>query len=146
MSRGFRLGAVLRARDAQAQVAKGALAMANSRVDTAAEDVRRRTATLAACAGLTDGSSAGFVAAMSLRSSLAAELSTAERGRSGAQAEAADRAAEWTAAAVRRKSLERLAERHHDAVRADELRMFQREIDDRAKRTTADTDTEGGLR
>lgn len=134
MKRAFSLAVVLRAREAQEKVAKGVLAQANAQVSAAEHDVSARTATLQACSAMTDGSAAAFVASMTLRSALAGELADAELGKSYADQAAAERAAEWTGAAIKRRALERLEELHAEAVSTEEMRVSQMEIDESAGR------------
>lgn len=137
MNRRFRLAGVLRAREVQEQVARGALAQANREVSSAHTEVTRRTQLLAAQPAPTSGPSPQFLAALTARRGLADQIAAAAHELAVVEREAAGRTQEWTAAAVRRRALEHLADRHAAAVRAADERAAQREIDDLATTASA---------
>jgi flagellar protein FliJ len=137
----FRLQPVLELRRSQERAAQLAAAQAA----TAAADADRRAAEReqAVAAARPPATAAGgqFVAAMTLFGLAAADASAA-RALATASAEQAELVrAEWTAAAQRTKGLERLKERHEQALRLAELAAEERLVDDivtgRAGRTAA---------
>jgi flagellar export protein FliJ len=131
MKRGaFRLQPVLELRRSQERTA--ALAAAEA-ARTAADADRRATERELALAGsaLPPTSSAdAFLAAMARQRTVALDASEA-RSFATASAEQAEAVrAEWTAAAQRTKALERLRERHLQALREAELAAEERAVDD----------------
>jgi flagellar FliJ protein len=126
----FRLQPVLELRRTEERAA--ALAAAEAARAAADADRRATEAETAAAAVLPTGpvSPGAFAAAMVL-GRLAAEDAAAARALATASAEQAElvRAA-WTAAAQRTKGLERLRERHLQAVRLAEQAAEERTVDD----------------
>ncbi len=125
----FRLQPVLELRRTEERAA--ALAAAEA-ARAAAEADRRATDAEAAAAVLPTGSvSPGAFAAAMVLGRLAAEDAAAARSLATASAEQAElvRAA-WTSAAQRTKGLERLRERHLQAVRLAEQAAEERTVDD----------------
>lgn len=126
----FRLQPVLELRRTQERTA----AMAAAEAARAAADADRRATereTALASATLPSSFAPGaFLGAMA-RLRMAAEDASAARSLAVASAEQAEAVrAEWTAAAQRTKGLERLRERHLEAVRLAELAAEERAVDD----------------
>ena len=126
----FRLQPVLELRRTQERTA----AMAAAEAARAAADADRRATereTSLASATIPSSFAPGaFVGAMT-RLRMAAEDASAARSFAVASAEQAEAVrAEWTAAAQRTKGLERLRERHLEAVRLAELAAEERAVDD----------------
>jgi flagellar protein FliJ len=141
---GFRLQPVLELRRTQERTAALAAAQA---ANTAADADRQATARETALAGavLPPSQTAGqFVAAMA-RLRMAADDASAARSLATASAEQAELVrVRWTEAAQRTKGLERLRERHQDAMRVAEAAAEERAVDDlvtgRAGRATLEGD------
>jgi len=132
VKKGFRLGAVLRARLAQEDVAKSHVARAQQDAAQAAELVHHRGRRLRAQRTPEDGSAAAVAAALAARQSLAAALSAAGQLAGEARGRTVDRMTELAAAAKARRSVEMLAERHAAARQHRERAADQRAIDELA--------------
>jgi len=129
--RGFRLGSVLRARLAQENSARGAVLRARREAEEAEERVRRMDAAVDARRAPDGGASAAaYAATLWARHALAAELSAAVAVAGELNGVTEERAADLTAAATRRLTVERLAERHAEAANLAELAAAQEEADD----------------
>jgi flagellar FliJ protein len=128
----FRLASVLRARQAQEDAAKSAAARAREAADAAAAAARRREDALHARAVPTDGTARAVIAALTARHSMAAELSAALRMVEGAERDVSDRVSELAEASTRRRSVEKLAERHAAEELHEEQAADQRTIDELA--------------
>jgi flagellar biosynthesis chaperone FliJ len=132
MTRRFRLAVVLRARQAQEDAAKGDVLRARADAETAAERVRRRKRALAD-QPMPDGvQGPAYVAVLSARQAMAGELAAATRMSEDAAETVQDRLTDLTAAAVRRRTMERLAERHAVTRRNAEDRAGQQALDELA--------------
>jgi flagellar protein FliJ len=138
MTRRFRLSGLLRARQAQEDVAKGAAARARSLRDQAMEATADREVTLGARSLPPSGSGTAMVAALAAQRALAADLVAARDAAAEAEREHTDRVEDLAAAAIRRRGAERLAERHA----ADQMRQAraadQRAMDEIAGRQRPD--------
>jgi flagellar export protein FliJ len=130
MPRRFRLAAVLRARQAQEDVAKSAVVRARLEATAAGRRCTDRERTLRDRPLLAGGPAAGWVAAASARAALAGELSAVKRLAAHAAAEVGDRATELTGAAIRRRSVETLADRQQAAEQQEERATEQRALDE----------------
>ncbi|NJC71792.1 hypothetical protein HC031_18995 [Planosporangium thailandense] len=128
--RGFRLSSVLRARRAQENSARGRLLLARQEAAEAAERVRRMDEAIAARPRPDSASGVAFAATMWARHAMAFELSMAVTAAADANATVDERAADLTAAATRRRIVERLGERHAEAERVAENTAAQLEADD----------------
>jgi flagellar biosynthesis chaperone FliJ len=128
----FRLASVLRARQLQEDAARGAVLHARNGVAEASAEIVRRERILAATAPPTGAAASAFIAAMCARRSMAGELSVAMTMAADAEAALDGRMADYTAASVRRRGVEKLRDRHSAAVRAAEDAAAQRELDDLA--------------
>jgi flagellar FliJ protein len=128
--RGFRLGSVLRARLAQENTARGAVLRARREAEEAEERVRRMDAAVDARRAPDGTSAAAYAATLWARHALAAELTAAVAVAGELHGVTEERTADLTAAATRRLSVERLAERHAEAANHAELAAAQEEPDD----------------
>jgi flagellar export protein FliJ len=138
MKRGFRLASVLRVRRVQEDIARAEVLAANRDVSVGWTDVERRNAYLEARKGVFEsGTSAAFIGAVTAGIARASDLSAARAAHQLATAHAAERSAEWSAAAARVKALESLEERHRTAVRAADEASAQRASDDRSSAVVA---------
>lgn len=141
----FRLASLLGLRRAMEDAAATELAQANADRDRA---MKRRADTVRALSGVEFPQSqvtvASFGAITAARASLSARL-TDHMALEQAAEEDAERARQaWTEAKTRTAALDKLAERHADAVRAEELHGEQIVLDEIASRAafTAPTDPE----
>lgn len=132
MNRRFRLGSVLRARQAQEDAARSAVLRARAEANRAAEHQVQTEHTLSERDVPDHADSLAFVAAQAARQALAAELSAAAMATASADAAVEDRMGELTTAAVRRRAMEKLAERHADDVRKADARAGQHQLDELA--------------
>jgi flagellar FliJ protein len=142
MSRGFRLSSLLRAREAQEDVATGAVARARR-----AQEAARR----AAAAGETalhdtalplTGTAHAIIAAISAQRAMAAGLVAARQTVLDSERHHAESMTELAAAAARRRTVERLAERHSEDLKRADLVAEQRAIDEIASRYRAEVEVE----
>lgn len=133
MSRRFRLAGVLRARKAQEDIAKGALARANAATATAvARRDEREQLLLAGPDPDDDITAAAYMATLASRQAMAAELALANQLISSFQDAAGARVVELTDAAINHRSLEKLAERHLAEGTRTDLADLQRDLDETA--------------
>ncbi len=130
MTRRFRLTAVLRARQAREDAARVAVAAARTEAAQAAEHRHARERSLTSRNEPDRVTALAFVAGRSALVALAADLSTANRRAGQADAAVAERLADLSAAAVRRRTVERLAERHAALRERAEAAAGQRDIDE----------------
>jgi flagellar protein FliJ len=130
MSKRSRLGVVLRARQAQEDVAKGVVQRAHAAANTAAESVQQRERDLDTSQVPTGGTAYAVVAALAARQSLAAAVSVAKQVHSVAVAETAERTAELAEAAKRRQVMEKLMDRYRAEEFAEELAAEQLVLDE----------------
>jgi len=126
----FRLASVLRARRAQEDAAKAAAVQARAEADAAAVRVRRREAALDGSGMPGRTSAIAFSAAMWARQALAAELTAAQAAARTADEKVEESLDDLTAAAVRRRTLEKLEERHAVTRRHAADAAAQTAIDD----------------
>ena len=132
MNRMFRLGSVLRARKAQEDAAKGAVMQSRQEIREAQALVKRRQLDLVGADAPTEGTARAMVASMVARQSMAATLSGAHRMVADAEELTREKQAELADAAKRHRAVERMAERHAEAVRAHDLRTEQLGVDEMA--------------
>jgi flagellar export protein FliJ len=127
-----RLGAVLRARRVQEDVAKGAVARANAEVAEARSRTTQRAGSMDNWSGPHEGSNTAYLASVAAGRALAQSLRDAVQAErfavSGAD-ESRDRLLE---AAKRRRGVEKLVERAAAAHRQHELATEQKAVDDLA--------------
>ncbi|PZS25848.1 MAG: cell envelope biogenesis protein TolA [Pseudonocardiales bacterium] len=136
MRRSFRLATVLRARRLQEDLARAAVAQAHAERSAARAGAQREEDALIAREVVSGGGGATVAAGLAARQSLAAQLSLAEQVWQDADLMARARLADWSGAAVRRRGLERLEERHDNAVRAADAAVEQRAADNLAATAT----------
>ena len=126
----FRLEPVLELRRSQERAASLAAAQAAREAAEAAQRAEDGAAALAASTPPSGVSATAFVAAMVASRTAAADVQAA-RALAVSYAEQAELVrAQWTAAAQRTKGLERLRERHLQAVRLAEQAAEERTVDD----------------
>jgi flagellar FliJ protein len=128
----FRLGAVLRARLAQEDVARSEVARAQQEAAQATELSRHQGRRLRARGVPVDGSGRAVAAALAARHSLAVALSEADQLADEARERTTDQLAALTEAAKARRGVERLAERYTAAGQLREQVADQRAIDELA--------------
>jgi flagellar protein FliJ len=126
----FKLAAVLRARHAKEDAAKAAAAQARLEADAAAVRVRAAHRDLDGRRVPDATSAAAFTAAMSARTALASVLSTAVGELRTTEGAVDDRLQEAVDAAVQRRTMEKLEERHATARRHVEDRADEKAVDD----------------
>ncbi len=132
MTRRFRLAAVLRAWQAQEDIAKGRVVRARREAAAASARARGHEGDLAARTVPEAGTARAVVAALSARQSLGAALTAALRVAEEAQQQTGVRVEELTAAAQRRRGVEKLADRHAAEERRIHLHADQRANDELA--------------
>lgn len=137
MNRNFRLGPVLRARKAQEDLSRSAVIQARVEAESAAALVKRRQLDLTGADAPNEGTARAMVASLVARQSLAAGLFAASRMSGEAEEQIGERQGELAEAAKRRRAVEMLAERHAAAVKAHELAVDQRDLDELAVTTKA---------
>ncbi|HET9143759.1 flagellar FliJ family protein [Actinophytocola sp.] len=132
MSVASRLGAVLRARRVQEDVARGDVARANAEVAHASRRTAERAGSLDGWSGPDNVSNTAFLASVAAGRALAQALQDATHAEQSARVEADERRDLLRAAAQRRRSVEKLVERAAAVHRQNELATEQRAIDDLA--------------
>lgn len=130
--RKFRLSSVLRARQAQEDAARGAVLRARADAARAADRQARTEHALSEHEVVDESESIAFVAAQAARQALAAEIAAASRATTAAFGVVDARMDDLTTAAIRRRSVERLAERHAEDVRREDARRGQNQLDELA--------------
>jgi flagellar protein FliJ len=130
MSKGFRLKSVLRARQAQEDAARGAVVRARHAAADAADAAVRRGEVLAAHQTPNEDTARAVVAALTARQAMAASLSAARQLQRMAEEHVMVRADELTEAARRRRTVEKLAERHAERRRQQEQQAEQTVLDE----------------
>jgi flagellar protein FliJ len=126
----FRLSNVLRARSAQERIAQAELLAARKEAAEAAERTRRMDEAIGARPKPEGPNGLAFAATMWARQAMATELAAAVMMQGTADDTVRDREDNLTAAAMRRRTVEKLGERHAAAVRAHEEALAQLEADD----------------
>jgi flagellar protein FliJ len=137
VNRLFRLGPVLRARQAQEDAARGAVIRSRAQVREAQQLVKRRQLELAGADAPTEGTARAMVASMVARQSLAAGLSGAHHLVTDAEGLTREKIAQLADAAKRRRAVEMMAERHAETVRRQDLARDQADLDELAVTTKA---------
>ncbi|WP_432830393.1 cell envelope biogenesis protein TolA [Dactylosporangium sp. CA-092794] len=127
---GFRLGAVLRARKAQEDIAKAAVVRARADAAEAVQRVRARERDLDGRRVPDAASSAAFAATLTARQALAGELAAAIGLRRLADTSVEERMNELVDAAVQRRTIEKLQERHDATRKRTEAAAEARAVDD----------------
>jgi flagellar biosynthesis chaperone FliJ len=127
---GFRFGAVLRARKAQEDAAKAAVVRARADATTAVQKVRGRERDLDGRRIPDAASAAAFTAALTARQAVAGELAAAVALTELARETVQERMGDLTAAAVARRTMEKLQERHDATRKRTETAAEARAADD----------------
>jgi flagellar export protein FliJ len=126
----FRLQPVLELRRVQEKTAALAAARAAQEAADTERRAREREMALSESRVPASGSAETFVAAMATRHSAATEAAEV-RARAAAQAEQAEAVRQlWTAAAQRTRGLERLKDRHAEALLSAERTAEEKAVDD----------------
>jgi len=126
----FRLQPVLELRRTQERAAAQAAAQAANAATAADHAATERESALVGARPPASATSGVFVASMALLR-VAAEDAAAQRSLATASAEQAELVrAQWTAAAQRTKALERLRDRHAEAIRLADQAAEERAVDD----------------
>ena len=139
----FRLAPVLHARKAQEDAARGALTQSRAELRDAEALAKRRRLDLVGADAPSEGSARAVVASLVARQSLAAGLSGAQRMVADAQDIERERLGALADAAKRRRTVELLAERHAETVRAHERRADQSSLDELTVTSRARTAARG---
>jgi flagellar export protein FliJ len=138
MSRGFRFSSLLRARQAQEDVAKGAVSRARTAREAARGAAAAGKVALHATSLPPAGTAHAIVAALAAQRAMAAGLAAARQVASNLERHHAERMDVLTVAATRRRAVERLGERHAEGERRADLAAEQRAIDEIAARYPRD--------
>jgi len=126
----FRLGAVLRARKAQEDTAKAAALRARTQADIAATRARAVGRDLDERGVPHEASAISFAATMSARNALASTLADAIGAARLAGDDVLDKLTDLTQAAIQRRTIEKLEERHAAARRRAVDAADARAVDD----------------
>ena len=132
MTKGFRLAGVLRARQAQEDVAKGEVVRARQAAAQAADAAAARDRHLANHQMPAEDTARALVAALTARQAMAASLAMARQLAAVAETRVAQHTEELTEAAKRRWTVEKLAERHAEQTRRHAQAAEQRALDELA--------------
>jgi flagellar FliJ protein len=124
------LAGLLRARKAQEDVARGKAQRARQEAEAAAERVRLYEEALNLRHTPTGLDARAYVATLTAHRAMAEALSASVTLATQAEGVVADRTAELTEAAMRRRAVERLAERQAAQARKAEEAAAERETDD----------------
>ncbi|MER7002610.1 cell envelope biogenesis protein TolA [Dactylosporangium sp. NPDC000555] len=127
---GFRLGAVLRARKAQEDMAKAAVVRARADATAAAQRVLARGRDLDGRGVPGTASSTAYAATLTARQALAGELAAAIGASRLADDGVNERMGELTDAAVQRRTIEKLQERHDATRKRTEAAAEAKAVDD----------------
>ncbi len=130
MTKRFRLSGVLRARQAQEDAARSEMVRARRAAADAADAALARGEVLANHQTPTEDTARAVVAALTARQAMAASLSAARQLQALAEQQVADRADELTEAAKRRRTVEKLVERHAEQRRQREQKSDQTVLDE----------------
>jgi flagellar protein FliJ len=132
MKQGFRLASVLRARQAQEDAARGEVVRARQAAAEAAEAAATKDRDLANHQMPDEDSARALVAALTARQAMAASLAMARQLAGVAEARVAQQTEELTEAAKRRRTVEKLAERHAEQSRRHAQAADQSALDELA--------------
>jgi flagellar biosynthesis chaperone FliJ len=128
----FVLATVLRVRKLQEEMARAEVAAAQAGGHRARTEHARREALLAGRPAPGTAQSAQWLAAVAGNLALAADAYAAREAVVAADEATESAMGRWAEASSARKGIDRLAERHAEAVRRDQDRRAQQESDDRA--------------
>jgi flagellar protein FliJ len=138
MSRGFRLSSLLRARQAQEDVAKSAVSRARAAKEAARDAAAAGEVALHSTSLPPAGTAHAVVAALAAQRAMAAGLAAAQQVVLDLERHHAERLDGLAVAATRRRAVERLAERHAEDVQRADLAAEQRALDEIAARSPRD--------
>jgi flagellar FliJ protein len=127
---GFRLGAVLRARKAQEDMAKAAVVRARADATAAVQRVRARERDLDGRAVPRASTAAAYAATLTARQAIAGELAAAIGLSRLADETVEERMRELTDAAVQRRTMEKLQERHDLTRKRTQAAAEEKAVDD----------------
>ncbi|WP_433050949.1 hypothetical protein [Dactylosporangium sp. CS-033363] len=127
---GFRLGAVLRARKAQEDIAKAAVVRARADATAAVQRVRARERDLDGRAVPNSATAAAYAATLTSRQALAGEVAAAIALSEVADETVEERMRELTDAAIQRRTIEKLQERHDLTRKRTEAAAEEKAVDD----------------
>jgi len=142
VTRRFRLASVLRARLAQESAAQATVVRARADAAAAADRHARRQRALTGHPSLAGGTASCYAAALSARQAMAGEVAAAAQLAAAAADIVGVRMTELTSAAVRRRSVETLAERHAAEQQCADERASQLAIDEIATTRRGSTGAE----
>jgi flagellar export protein FliJ len=128
----FVLATVLRVRKIQEDLARAEVADAQARARRARSEHARREALAAGRPAPGSARAAQWLATVAGNLALAADARAAEQAVTTADGAAASAVDRWAQASAARKGIDRLAERHAEAVRREQDRVAQQAADDRA--------------
>jgi len=132
MKHGFRLASVLRARQAQEDAARGEVVRARHAAAQAAETAAAKDRSLANHQMPNEDTARALVAALTARQAMAASLAMARQLAGIAEAQVVRETEELTEAAKRRRTVEKLAERHAEQHRRKVQAADQNALDELA--------------
>lgn len=132
MAKKFRLATVLRARKAKEDAVRGEVLAARAALREAELATEERSETLRGRHLPNADLARSYVAAISARQALAAELFAANRVAAAAKEAVAERLRDYTSASQARRAVEKLAERHAAEQAAAELAANQVLVDELA--------------
>jgi flagellar protein FliJ len=132
MKQGFRLASVLRARQAQEDAARGDVVRARHAAAQAAEAAAAKDRDLANHQIPSEDTARAMVAALTARQAMAASLAMARQLAGAAEDRVAQETEELTEAAKRRRTVEKLAERHAEQHRRHVQAADQNALDELA--------------
>jgi hypothetical protein len=127
---GFRLGAVLRARKAQEDMAKAAVVRARADATAAVQRVRARERDLNGRPVPNAATASAYAATLTSRHALAGELAAAIGLSQVADEGVQERMRELTDAAIQRRTIEKLQERHDATRKRTEAAAEAKAVDD----------------
>ena len=137
MKKGFRLASVLRARQAQEDAARGEVVRARHAAALAADTAAKKDRDLANHQMPSEDTARALVAALTARQAMAASLALARHLAGMAEARVTEQTGELTEAAKRRRTVEKLAERHAEQHRRVAQAADQSALDELAITATA---------
>lgn len=130
MAQGFALAGLLRVRGIAEDKAAGALAAAHRDENAARERAAETARLLGASGAVAPADTAAFRASVAARMALSGLLTEAKADVVVAEGRTVQRTGEWSVARQATRSVERLAERHDEEVRAEEEHAEQVVLDE----------------
>ncbi|MCL2467400.1 MAG: flagellar FliJ family protein [Micrococcales bacterium] len=130
MARAFALAGLLRVRGIAEDKAAGALAAAHREENTVRERAVKTARMLADCGAVAPADAAAFRASVAARTALSGLLTEAKADVVVASGRTEERTEQWSVARRATRSVERLAERHDEQVRAADEHAEQVVLDE----------------